>query len=162
MTRLKFLTLSALSLVLAACEDQAVPDPAPDMDKINQAALGPAEDILLTPISFDDVERHDLFGMGCNLLDQNGAMLFIAQSDQASFLIAGQLVRAAADMGAKELPYGARTHYLSSTYALDLTLEDKAPDIVGDEVADSSGTLEIRDPQDRLVYRHSGVVQCGA
>lgn len=162
MTRHKFWAISALSLSLAACQDQASTDPAPDMDKINRAALGPAEEILLTPISFADVERHNLFGMGCNLLDQNGAMLFIAQSDQASFLIAGQLVRAAADMGAKELPYGARAHYLSSKYAIDLTLDDKAPDHVAEEVADYTGTLEIRDAQDRLVYRHAGVVQCGA
>lgn len=162
MRRMKLWTVTALSLALAACGDQADQEPAPDMNEINRMALGPVEEIALTPISFDDVERHNLFGMGCNLLDDNGAMLMIAQMDAAAFLLDGQLVRAAADKGSKELPYGARVHYLSSEYAIDLELDDNAPDQVGEEVADYSGTLEIRDPQDRVIFRHTGTVQCGA
>lgn len=162
MNKLKFGALSAVAFFMAACGESSQQDPAPDMDEINREALGPAEEVLLTPISYFDVERYKLFGMGCNLLDDNGAMLMIAQADAASFLIAGKLVRTAADMSAKELPYGARTHYQSSRYSIDLTLDVSAPVLASEEAADYSGTLEIHDPQGRSVYTFTGTVQCGA
>ena len=150
------------ALCLAACTDGEHGESI-DIESMNEAALGPVVPITLDPIGFAEIEKYDLFGNGCNMMaeDEEG-LLFIAGSESAAFILEGELITAASDAGSQELPYGARSRYSGTHYAINLKVLSERPESSGYEAAYYPGVLEIIDAQGRTVYSNRGTVQCGA
>jgi len=131
------------------------------VEKAN-ATIPPPEPVQLQPISYADLERHDLLSApGCSVAPGTSlATRAIARPVDAYVKIDGEMLRLAVDPGASELPGGARTRYLGRTHELRLRLDgDGKPS--GNGKVDYQGTAKLLDEHGRLVYEGSGLTQCG-
>ena len=160
--------LAFLALACTACgqdmdqgeqeliEQQAIAD----VEAVN-GAEPPLQEVVPDPILFPDIERHDMFGASCAYAPGTslGARVIARQAD-AFMKVDGEVIRFAADPGARELPYGTRSLYNGTEYSLRL-------DIAGDgeqsgiETMDYEGTISLRDRWNRVVYDGVGIAQCG-
>ncbi|ALE16397.1 hypothetical protein AMC99_01101 [Altererythrobacter epoxidivorans] len=159
---MRLLAVASLALALTACDKPE--DPAPvDIEQMNKDALGPPVQITLDPINFALIEKFDLFGAGCSFRPEGWTDLAIIANDQeATIIIGGEAVQAAADAGSRELPYGARAEYDGLSQAFELNLDEGEQLTEDYEVSTYSGTLIVRDDQDRVVYEQTGTYECGA
>lgn len=125
----------------------------------------PLVEVVPDPLLYDDMERHDLFGMACAYAPGTsmGARV-IAREVDAFVKIDGEVIRLAADPGSRELPASTRSLYNGREYSLRLDIAEKD---AGEENADGGavfyeGTVWLRDRWDRVIYQGTGVVNCGA
>lgn len=155
-------TLCLLAIALASCGEE--PEPAPvDIEQMNKDALGPPVPITPEPITFATIEQADLFGAGCNFSPTKGGdLLLIAKGEYAAFLLDGEVVKAAPDMGSDELPYAARAKYDGMANSIRLELDEASGAQSGMETVSYPGALTITDDRDRPVYSAKGYFDCGA
>ncbi|GAA0278665.1 hypothetical protein GCM10009127_19590 [Alteraurantiacibacter aestuarii] len=121
----------------------------------------PLEEVTPEPILYPDIERYDIYGASCAYAPGTslGARVIARQAD-AFMKVDGEILRFAADPGARELPYGTRSLYNGREYSLRLEIAGGG-DVSGEETVDYEGTISLRDRWDRVVYRGSGTAQCG-
>ena len=161
----KLLLVAVLSL--GACGPSAEEEEAARREAVAEvkgAQIVPAEELVLDPIRYREIERYDLYGAGCSFAPDGGDLsaVALAMAEEGYLIREGELLRFAADVGSTELPYLAREKYTGSAYSFALELDDGEGTKSGEETMDYRGTLTVRDASDREIYRAKGLVQCGA
>ena len=160
---------SILALIgLAACdsttpaEQEAAREAAVAEVEANQEP--PPEQLVLDPIRYAEIEKYEISGAGCAFAPDGGGLgaVALAMADEGYLIRKGELQTLAADKGSKELPYLARQKYDGREYSFTLDLDESSGEQSGYETTDYRGTLTVRDGSDRVLYRASGLTQCGA
>lgn len=158
----------ALPFALLACDN---PSPAEEeaarqqaVDEVNANQKPPPEELVLDPIRYPDIEKHDLFGAGCSFVPDGGGLgaVAIGMADKGYMIRKGELLVLAADMGSAELPYLARRKYDGREYSFTLDLDEAGGEQSGYETTDYRGTLTVVDGEGNVLYRAQGLTQCGA
>ena len=156
-----------LALAVVACgptpEEQAAAD-ARDVAEVKANQDAPAEQLVLDPIRYREIEKFELYGAGCSFVPDGGGLgaVAIAMADEGYAIRNGELLRFAADKGSAELPYLARREYDGLEYSFTLDLDEASGEKTGMETSDYRGILTVRDSSDAVVYRAEGLTQCGA
>ncbi|TIX50033.1 hypothetical protein [Alteraurantiacibacter aquimixticola] len=154
---------------LAACQAEVTPEEKAMFDEEAVAMVEQANDseppllpVTPEPILTPDIEQHDMYGASCSYAPGTslGARVIARQAD-AFMKVEGEIIRFAADPGARELPFATRSLYNGRVYSLRLEVEGEGAQS-GDEVRDYEGTISLRDRWGRVVYTGTGLVQCGA
>ena len=165
MRRLVILALFAC----AACSERE-PSEA-EQESLDQAAVAaveaandaapPLEEVVPDALLLPDIERNDIYGASCSYAPGTslGARVIARQAD-AFMKIDGEVVRFAADPGARELELGTRSLYNGREYSLQLDLSGEG-EPAGEETMNYEGTVNLRDRWDRIIYTGTGTVQCG-
>jgi hypothetical protein len=157
------------ALLFAGCgegltpEEQALQDER-DIAKVEQAndSAPPLKQVSPEPILYPDIERHDLFGAACNYAPGTSlGTRVIAREADAFMKINGEIVRFAADPGAREFPLRTRSLYTGREYSLRLVLEGEGAQS-GIETVDFEGQITLYDAYGRTVYEGEGLAQCGS
>lgn len=151
--------------VLAACSGEPTEEERAAAIAEVEANQAPApEQLELGPIRYREIEQYDLFGAGCSFAPQDGGLsaVALAMADAGYFLRDDDLVKLAADKGSAELPYLARREYDGTAYSMVLDLAESDGERIGAEASEYPATLTIRDANEQVVYRKSGIAQCGA
>lgn len=162
------LPVSCVVLLLCACGDGMTPEEralhddrmVAMVERANEAAP-PLREVTPEPILYPDIERHDLYGVSCSYAPGTslGARVIAREAD-AFMKIDGQMLRFAADPGARALPLGTRSLYTGRQFTLRLQIIDETAQSPGSK-ADYEGIIQLRDPHGRIVYEGSGLAQCG-
>ncbi len=112
-------------------------------------------------ILYPDMERHDIYGASCAYAPGTSlGVRVIARQADAYMKINGEMIRFAADPGARELAYGTRSLYIGRDYSLRLEIAGEGVQ-TGEEVMEYDGTISLRDRYDRVIYSGTGSAQCG-
>lgn len=152
-----------VGLALVGCSNETVVRTDPDYKAINEAARAPAAPITPDVISFADIEAHNLFDAGCNVLSPDGeGLLLIADDEAAHFLLDNTLISLVPHPGSDELPYGTFAHYDGLAHAVELAIDEESGQQQGSELTNYDGRLTIFDERDRIVFEHAGKIECGA
>ncbi len=150
-------------IALVGCSNETEVRTDPDYKAINEAARAPAEPITPDVISFADIEKHNLFGAGCNVLAPGGeGLLLVANHEAAYFLLDGKLISLAPHPGSDQLPYGTFAHFDGLAHAVELAIDEESGQQQGSELTNYQGRLTIFDERDRIVFEHAGMIECGA
>lgn len=161
------------SLLLAGCGqdlspgEQAMQDER-DIEMVQQTNKTPPPLQLVAPepIGYPDLERYDLHGMACNYAPGTSfGTRVIARAADAYMKIDGEMIRFAADPGARELPMRSRSLYNGRVHSLYLGLSDEGEESGEGEETDVEqinyeGTITLRDRFGRVVYEGVGLAQC--
>lgn len=161
--------------LLAGCgseptaEEQAASD-ARDVAMVKEAneVMPPLKQVTPEPILLPDIERYDLLGEACNYAPGTSlGTRVIAREADAFVKIEGEMVRLAADPGARELPLHTHTLYNGKEYSLRLSIEGEGDEEgVGEtespvpQPTNYEGTVQLRDAYGRIVYEGTGLAQC--
>lgn len=157
-----------LALACAGCSQEVSVEEQELLDQQSVAMVEeansvspPLDEIVPEPILYPDIERHDIYGASCAYAPGTslGARV-IARPADAFMKIDGEIMRFAADPGARELPYGTRSLYNGRAYSLRLEIAGEGEQS-GEETMDYEGTISLRDRWDRVIYQGSGTAQCG-
>lgn len=171
-------------LLLAGCgggvsaDEQSLQDER-DIAMVEQTNEMPRPLRLISPeaIGYPDLERYDLFGMACNYAPGTSfGTRVIAREADAYMKIDGEMMRFAADPGARELPMRSRSLYNGRAYSLRLILSEEESaeeklaeeDAAGGETQSATkkvnyeGSVTLRDRYGRVVYEGVGLAQCGS
>lgn len=169
---MRWATVICAALALSGCKKELTPEQqaaenealAERVREANNTAP-PLVEVVPDAILYPDIEANDLFGLACSYAPGTsmGARV-IAREVDAYMKINGEMVRFAADPGARELPAKTRSLYNSREYSLRLDIaDDDAGTQVGDGGAMSyEGTIYLRDRWERVVYEGTGTANCGA
>lgn len=152
-------------IFLAACSNEPTEEErAAAVAEVEANQEPPVEQLQPKPILYPDIEANDLYGAGCSFAPEGGGLgaIALAMADEGYMKRGEDVLRFAADKGSAELPYLARSKYVGSEYTFTLELDENSAERSGIETTDYPGALTVRDEQDRIVYRASGLVQCGA
>lgn len=161
-----------VSAALAGCAQETSEAERAEQDRllaervraVNDAAP-PLAEVVPEPILHADMEAHDLFGLSCSYAPGTsmGARVIAREAD-AFIKLDGEMIRFAADPGAKELPAKTRSLYNGREYSLRLDIDSQqAGETAGDDgTALHEGTVWLRDRWDRVIYQGTGMVDCGA
>lgn len=117
------------------------------------------------PITMADLERYDLFGVGCYFLDGKGdkaPMLFIGHDDKGWFKLEGEMVELSSDRSSTELPYLSWSKYVGLARTVQLDRDEALARSTGPETETAPGTIIVRDERDQVVFKRSGAIECGA
>ncbi|RIV80964.1 hypothetical protein D2V17_18930 [Aurantiacibacter xanthus] len=162
--------LISLGLALASCGQD--PDPAEqaaedkkivEMVRAANDAPPPIEEVIPQAILYPDIEKADLYGASCAYAPGTsmGARVIAREAD-AYMKIDGDMVRFAADPGARELAGRTRSLYNGRRFSLRLQIDGEGQeDPNASESTIYQGTIWLRDRWDRNVYTGSGTVSCG-
>lgn len=126
---------------------------------------GRAKVLALQPITTSDLERHDMFGIGCYFLDgkdDKAPMLFNAAEEKGWMKLANRVLVLAADRSSTELPYLSWSRYSGSGYTVVLNRNSAAARSTGPETETAPGSITVRDKNDRVVFGRKGLIDCGA
>jgi len=157
-------------MAISACAEQpseeeiaAQAERAVAQVKAVNSTAPPIEEKIPEAIGYPDIERHDMFGQVCAYAPGTslGARV-IARETDAFVKVDGEIIRLAADPGARKMPSNTRSLYNGTTYSLRLTIESEGredPVSVGTMLYD--GTMYLRDSWDRVIYEGAGLVSCG-
>jgi hypothetical protein len=154
-----------LSVALASCSAEPTDEERAAAVAEVEANQTPApEQLELDAIRYREIEQHDLYGPGCSFAPEGGGLsaVALAMAETGYLLRGGELVTLAADKGSVELPYLARREYDGTSYSMTIDLDEAEGEQAGEEVSDFPATLTIRDANEQVVYRKSGIAQCGA
>lgn len=153
-------------LVLGLISGCSEPDeePVPDMDRINQEALGGPEAIELEGIRYPDIEKNNLYGAGCAFTPDGGGLapVVLAMRDGGYLKINGEIERFAPDAGSAEQPYNARSKYDSLERSFELSVNENDAAQSGYETVNYPAKLIVKDSMGRVVFNAAGIAQCGA
>jgi hypothetical protein len=154
-----------LALTLMACSNEANEEErAAAVAEVEANRIPPPEELQLEPIRYREIEKNELYGTGCSFAPDGGGMsaVALAMAETGHFLRGDKLITLAADKGSSELPYLARRKYDGAAYSMTLDLDEAEGEQSGEETSDYPATLTIRDASEQVVYRKSGIAQCGA
>ena len=154
-----------LALTLVACSNEPnEQERAAAVAEVEANRIPPPEELQLEPIRYREIEKNELYGTGCSFAPDGGGMsaVALAMAETGHFLRGDKLITLAADKGSPELPYLARRKYDGAAYSMTLDLEEAEGEQSGEETSDYPATLTIRDASEQVVYRKSGIAQCGA
>ena len=154
-----------LALTLTACSNEPNEEErAAAVAEVEANRIPPPEELQLEPIRYREIEKNELYGTGCSFAPDGGGMsaVALAMAETGHFLRGDKLITLAADKGSPELPYLARRKYDGAAYSMTLDLDEAEGEQSGEETSDYPATLTIRDASEQVVYRKSGIAQCGA
>ena len=154
-----------LALTMMACSNEANEEErAAAVAEVEANRVPPPEELQLEPIRYREIEKNELYGTGCSFAPDGGGMsaVALAMAETGHFLRGDKLITLAADKGSPELPYLARRKYDGAAYSMTLDLDEAEGEQSGEETSDYPATLTIRDASEQVVYRKSGIAQCGA
>ena len=154
-----------LVAVLAACSSEPTEEErAAAVAEVEAHQTPPAQPLELGAIRYREIEKNELYGTGCSFAPDGGGMsaVALAMAETGHFLRGDKLITLAADKGSPELPYLARRKYDGAAYSMTLDLDEAEGEQSGEETSDYPATLTIRDASEQVVYRKSGIAQCGA
>lgn len=154
-----------LALTLTACSnEQNEEERAAAVAEVEANRVPPPEELQLEPIRYREIEKNELYGTGCSFAPDGGGMsaVALAMAETGHFLRGDKLITLAADKGSPELPYLARRKYDGAAYSMTMDLDEAEGEQSGEETSDYPATLTIRDASEQVVYRKSGIAQCGA
>ena len=154
-----------LALTLVACSNEPnEQERAAAVAEVEANRIPPPEELQLEPIRYREIEKNELYGTGCSFAPDGGGMsaVALAMAETGHFLRGDKLITLAADKGSSELPYLARRKYDGAAYSMTLDLDEAEGEQSGEETSDYPATLTIRDASEQVVYRKSGIAQCGA
>ena len=154
-----------LALTLMACSNEPNEEErAAAVAEVEANRVPPPEELQLEPIRYREIEKNELYGTGCSFAPDGGGMsaVALAMAETGHFLRGDKLITLAADKGSPELPYLARRKYDGAAYSMTLDLDEAEGEQSGEETSDYPATLTIRDASEQVVYRKSGIAQCGA
>ncbi|MCH2496895.1 MAG: hypothetical protein MK104_07775 [Erythrobacter sp.] len=154
-----------LALTLMACSNEPNEEErAAAVAEVEANRIPPPEELQLEPIRYREIEKNELYGTGCSFAPDGGGMsaVALAMAETGHFLRGDKLITLAADKGSPELPYLARRKYDGAAYSMTLDLDEAEGEQSGEETSDYPATLTIRDASEQVVYRKSGIAQCGA
>lgn len=154
-----------LALTLVACSNEPnEQERAAAVAEVEANRIPPPEELQLEPIRYREIEQNELYGTGCSFAPDGGGMsaVALAMAETGHFLRGDKLITLAADKGSPELPYLARRKYDGAAYSMTLDLDEAEGEQSGEETSDYPATLTIRDASEQVVYRKSGIAQCGA
>ena len=154
-----------LALTLTACSNEPNEEErAAAVVEVEANRIPPPEELQLEPIRYREIEKNELYGTGCSFAPDGGGMsaVALAMAETGHFLRGDKLITLAADKGSPELPYLARRKYDGAAYSMTLDLDEAEGEQSGEETSDYPATLTIRDASEQVVYRKSGIAQCGA
>lgn len=154
-----------LALTLTACSNEPNEEErAAAVAEVEANRVPPPEELQLEPIRYREIEKNELYGTGCSFAPDGGGMsaVALAMAETGHFLRGDKLITLAADKGSPELPYLARRKYDGAAYSMTLDLDEAEGEQSGEETSDYPATLTIRDASEQVVYRKSGIAQCGA
>jgi hypothetical protein len=154
-----------LALTLVACSNEPnEQERAAAVAEVEANRIPPPEELQLEPIRYREIEKNELYGTGCSFAPDGGGMsaVALAMAETGYFLRGDKLITLAADKGSPELPYLARRKYDGAAYSMTLDLDEAEGEQSGEETSDYPATLTIRDASEQVVYRKSGIAQCGA
>lgn len=156
-----------LTATLSGCGDSVTPEEqairdARDIAMVERAnaSAPPVLDVSPEPIGYPELERHDLMGTACNYAPGTSlGTRVVAREVDAYVKINGEMLRLAADPGARELPAGSRSLYSGKTYSLQLAIAGEGKP--ASNGVDYEGTVILRDAWGREVYEGTGLARCG-
>lgn len=154
-----------LAVTLMACSNEPNEEErAAAVAEVEANRVPPPEELQLEPIRYREIEKNELYGTGCSFAPDGGGMsaVALAMAETGHFLRGDKLITLAADKGSPELPYLARRKYDGAAYSMTLDLDEAEGEQSGEETSDYPATLTIRDASEQVVYRKSGIAQCGA
>jgi len=160
------IALLMVSLSIVACTDEVSPEEQ-DLRDAQAVAMveransvePPLEEVVPETIEEADVERYDIKGAGCSYAPGTSlGVRVVARQADAFMKVNGEIIRFAADPGARALPQETRSLYNGRAYSLRLELLDEAAEPTAD--APLEGTISLRDRWDRVVYSGTGQVIC--
>jgi|TARA_R100000049_G_C1954252_1_gene105551 hypothetical protein len=159
------ISIVLLALTLMACSNEPNEEErAAAVAEVEANRVPPPEELQLEPIRYREIEKNELYGTGCSFAPDGGGMsaVALAMAETGHFLRGDKLITLAADKGSPELPYLARRKYDGAAYSMTLDLDEAEGEQSGEETSDYPATLTIRDASEQVVYRKSGIAQCGA
>ncbi|MEC7953308.1 MAG: hypothetical protein VX195_09555 [Pseudomonadota bacterium] len=159
------ISIVLLALTLMACSNEPNEEErAAAVAEVEANRIPPPEELQLEPIRYREIEKNELYGTGCSFAPDGGGMsaVALAMAETGHFLRGDKLITLAADKGSPELPYLARRKYDGAAYSMTLDLDEAEGEQSGEETSDYPATLTIRDASEQVVYRKSGIAQCGA
>jgi hypothetical protein len=133
--------------------------------EVERLSTPPAIPVRPQPITFADLEKYDLFGAGCYFLDGKGdkaPMLFLASDEKGWMKIEGEMTGFSADRSSSELPYLSWSKYVGLARTVELERDSAAARSTGPETETAPGTITVRDARDQVVFKRSGLIDCGA
>jgi hypothetical protein len=158
----------ALALLAAGCgkeptlEERARSDAA-DVASVEAAqdAHPPVQPIMPEPITFKDVQRHNLSGAGCSFTPHGAAQgrpILVTLQQRAVFKLDGSPFVLAANPGSSELPFGAHAEYAGRAHGLRLAKDTADP---SDKPGRWQGSVTFTDQFERPVFTAHGTFDCG-
>ena len=159
------ISIVLLALMLVACSNEPnEQERAAAVAEVEANRIPPPEELQLEPIRYREIEKNELYGTGCSFAPDGAGMsaVALAMAETGHFLRGDKLITLAADKGSPELPYLARRKYDGAAYSMTLDLDEAEGEQSGEETSDYPATLTIRDASEQVVYRKSGIAQCGA
>lgn len=156
----------ATILSLSGCQRELSPEEQAQRDErdiamVEQAneAMAPLEPLTPEPLLYADIERYDLYGPACNYAPGTSlGTRVVAREADAFMKVDGEVLRFAADPGARELPLRTRSLYNGREHVLRLQIDtERGPD---GETGDFEGSVTVFDKHGRVVYQGTGLVQC--
>lgn len=165
---MKILTVLTGALIIAGCaQGDASADRAGEderdiamVERMNQI---PAKPIEPEPLTHAVSEAHDLSGAGCDFVPEGQSdPVLIALGGRAYFKLEDEMVVLTGDTAAQSMPYGGWSRYVGLTNWLEFSRDSSAQTAASEESWTAPGQLVIHDAKERVVYRASGAVECGA
>lgn len=154
------------ALMLAGCGGEER-DPAGDAADVAEVRAmhdnPPAVPVEPQRISYNDIEKNDLFGAGCGFAPANGlSVIALAQPERGFLKLDGEIVTLSPDKGGDPLPLGSWQAYAGSDYGFELRQTGEDGEQSGMETTSWPGSLTITDVNGKTVYEAAGTLQCGS
>ena len=167
---MRFAAIFAAGLACTACSQprddvSRARSDARAIAQVERLSTPPAIPVRPQPITFADLEKYDLFGAGCYFLDGTGEkapMLFLASDEKGWMKIEGEMTAFSADRSSTELPYLSWSKYVGLARTVELDRDSAAARSTGPETESAPGTITVRDSRDQVVFKRSGLIDCGA
>lgn len=159
------LALPLVMLMVGACSSEPTEaERQAAVAEVEAYQEAPPEMFSPRPILYPDIEKNDLYGVGCSFAPDGGGLgaIALAQADTGYMKREDEILRFAADKGSEELPYLARRKYDGSDYSFTIDLDRESGKQSGDETSDFRAKFTVRDGKDRVLYEADGIAQCGA
>ncbi|HYD24349.1 MAG TPA: hypothetical protein VEB68_06105 [Croceibacterium sp.] len=163
----RLMALGAAALLLAGCGDEPTPEEQALADERDIALVEKANDtmppliqVTPEPLLLPDIERYDIYGEACNYAPGTSlGTRVIAREADAFMKISGEVVRFAADPGARALPMRTRSLYNGREYSLRLRIDADGEQADGPR-SNYEGSVTLFDAHGRVVYEGTGLAQC--
>lgn len=154
------------SLLIAACSAGAPEEAVSDasaiamVEELSEPSVVP---IAPQPITFEDIEKNDLFGAGCAFVAPGATEpILLTQNEKGWFKLEGRIVELSSDRSSDPMPFATWSKYVGLDNWLTLSRDNAQEQQTGDEVASAPGELVIHDANEHVVFRSVGEVECGA